>query len=364
MPYHLIAIILLAIQAQPPGFRNPNLPGGNGQTPPGQPGPAQPGQPVPPNGTGQNQNVLVDGTYQILAYEKFGQILPGMNTLKVAIRNNILIFPGDGKVPGKMIQLTFGQNNSVTLTPLDGRTPPVNQAGTSTPGTGVPPINNSQTPPPGTDPGKIGQAAGASNANTIRQATGTPPVNNGQGTTNNQGPGAMQPASGADNTNMPGSESGVYVLSTEFFSIAVVSQPNQGGPINNGQTPPINNGNQTPPINNNQNQPNNNNGNQFRDPAPSSAWWPTGGPFWPTASCSSAQTPGKLVSRRETPAKIQAPGCAREGNGVHQELIGYVPDESNHPRIIEIVEKAFWELLCTRPYYQPRLRLPKNSPLD
>lgn len=257
MLYHLIAIILLTFQAQPPGYRNPNLPRTDGKPPAGQPNPGQPGQPMPPNGT-QNQNVLVDGTYQILAYEKFGQILPGMNTLKVAIRNNILIFPGDGKIPGKMIQLTFGPNNSITLTPLDGRTPPINQAGTSTPGTGVPPINNSQNPPPGTDPGKIAQAAAASNANTIRQGTGTPPVNNGQGT-NNQGTGVMQPANGAGNTpNTSGSESGVYVLSTEYFSIAVVSQPNPGGPINNG--------NQAPPIYNNPNQPNTNNGNQFRDP--------------------------------------------------------------------------------------------------
>ena len=185
MLYATIASILLVGQVPPTGGAPPAQQGNN-QLPPRQhqtPGNIQ----QPSNG---GQNVMADGTYQVLAYEKFGQVLPGMNTLKVAIRNNILIFPGDGKLPGKMIQLAFGPNNTVTLTPIDGR------------------INTTQ-------------------------ATNVPQGSTGQ-----------NPVGGSAVNSVNNSEWGVYVLSTEFFSISVVGgQPENFtgiGPIANQGLPPGN----------------------------------------------------------------------------------------------------------------------------
>lgn len=159
-----------------------------GQLPSGQPGQW-------PQGQYGSIQVPVDGTYQVLAYEKFGQILPGMNTLKVVIRNNILIFPGDGKFPGKMIHLAFGHNNTIMLTPLDSSKP------------------NPWQNPPGT------QTTGANG--TINQDPARAMIP----------PGQLPPAGIIQPT--PQSERGVYVLSTEFFSISVIGATNGGDPIPN-----------------------------------------------------------------------------------------------------------------------------------
>lgn len=245
-------VISLLLMLQPPqgGYRNPNAPRTDGKPPSGNQ------QPI--TGT----NVLIDGVYTILAYEKFGQVLPGMANAKVVIRNNILTFPGDTKTPGKMLQLRFGPNNSITITPLDGRTPPVivnnqtaadtNQSGANTAGTdsaansarhatGTPPVNNNQSSAKTNDPAKIAQGGADAATNAARQASGTPPVNNNQ--TNNTGTGVMQTGKNTPAQELPpGTESGVYVLSIEYFSISVISQAVvvPSGQININQNPPGN----------------------------------------------------------------------------------------------------------------------------
>jgi len=123
----------------------------------------------------------VDGTYVILAYEKYGQVVPGMVTGKVVISNNILSFPGDSKTPGKQLQLSFGPNNTISITPLDGNGKPL----TLNPPNGI-------------------------------------------------------VAGGGQPLNM--AEKGVYVLSTDFFCINVFSsQPQLSGPPlpQNYQQPPV-----------------------------------------------------------------------------------------------------------------------------
>jgi len=157
---------------------------------------AQPQAPPASNTSQQEQagrfgtmfQMPVDGTYQILAYEKFGQVLPGMNTVKVVIRNNILIFPGDGKFPGKMIQLAFGPGNTIMMTPLDGRTTPWQSS------QGKQPLGDSLPPQGGTG--------------------GINTVNNPQGDATQSG--YVMPSAN--------SEIGVYVLSTEYFSISVTGK--------------------------------------------------------------------------------------------------------------------------------------------
>ncbi|MFT3880722.1 MAG: hypothetical protein QM703_13785 [Gemmatales bacterium] len=219
MVYATILALILSPQGPPPTGAPPS-PQGNGQTLPGQQGPNTgqlPGGMQQPFGAGQN--VMVDGTYQVLAYEKFGQILPGMNTLKVVIRNNVLIFPGDGKFPGKMLQLSFGPNNTVTIAPL-GST-----------GSGPPPVmNNGQLPANGNTPGNNGQNATAQNNNAIPNQNGIIAPNPGG--------------------NAPGTETGVYVLSTEFFSISIINQGqvNGQGPIYNNTVPPVTPGQNQPAL--------------------------------------------------------------------------------------------------------------------
>jgi len=160
---------------------------------------------LPQGSFGSMYQMPVDGTYQILAYEKFGQVLPGMNTLIVTIRNNMLIFPAEGRLAGKTIQLAFGPANTIMLTPIDNRQDPVRT-------------------------GNINQG----NSNQGNQ------VNNvGQGNNSIQGgnnTGLIQPTAQ--------SEIGVYVLSNEFFAISVTGRAgnndfNQGQTSINGQ-PPVN----------------------------------------------------------------------------------------------------------------------------
>jgi len=190
---------------------NKQLPQPNDPT--GQTGPGYPFQ------FGTMHQMPVDGTYQVLAYEKFGQMLPGMNNVKIVIRQSILHFPGDTKTPGKMMRLTFGANNTIMITPLDGRTDP------------VPPVNS--------------QPPVANNQN--RQLT-QPPAGGNNATVP---PGQPQRDSSGQNVNQAGyvppgmnSEWGVYVLSGEYFSIAVIggwpllhqSRANQSSPSDNRST--------------------------------------------------------------------------------------------------------------------------------
>lgn len=189
--------VLLIARVQVPPVQNPPIPS-----------PTNPGQNVsngqlPPGSFGSMYQMPVDGTYQIMAYEKFGQVLPGMNTIKVVIRSNILIFPGDGKLPGKMIQLAFGPNNTIMLTPLDGRNDPIKPNPWQSPG-GTPPIAARNPDPNAPQTGGVSQA------------------------------GLIQPSAQ--------SEMGVYVLSTEFFSISVTGKPPINDPVQ--QVPP---GNTQPP---------------------------------------------------------------------------------------------------------------------
>ncbi len=191
---------LLFAQTQQPPDKSPPTQNPPAQNPPGKAQNTQdPSKGQKPPGQFGSIQVPVDGTYQILAYEKFGQILPGMTTLKVAIRNNILIFPGDGKFPGKMIQLAFGPNNTIILTSLDFRV----DLNTK---------NNSQPPVRGTND------------------TGN----------NTQGNSVAQTGNFAPTTN---SEMGVYVLSTEFFAISVTGK-------GTGRTPPVIENNPQPPAGN------------------------------------------------------------------------------------------------------------------
>lgn len=265
----LSMFFVIALTAlQPPQGTNAGTqvaPPGNQVQPPGNGNPQQFPNNQQVQGNGAGQHVMADGLYTIVAYEKFGAPLPGMTNAKVVIRNNILTFAGDGKLPGKMLQLSFGGGNTVTITPLDGTNPnpitpyPNNNNNTTnnngTPMTndprqtvGTPPLNN-KTSPTNTDPARAGQAGVANNG---RQATGTPPLNNGQQ------PAATVPGNGITspgvNTNTamnPNSEFGVYVLSSEFFVIGVISQgggnpypPGNGVPPGNGIPP----GNGVPPV--------------------------------------------------------------------------------------------------------------------
>lgn len=239
------ALIFLLFVHQPPQTGGNNPPPGN-VIPNQQP---QGGNPLP------GHNAMVDGVYTILAYEKFGRPVMANNTIRVVIRNNILSFPGDAKMPGKMIQLTFGPNNTVTTTPMDGSVPLQNQNQTNQqapndpvrnnlPGTGVSPDNNSTrqaagTPPvdnkaPVTGNNPARNAQGSTTGDTIRQASGTPPLNNGQ-MGNNQGTGNTVPQGngvpGNNAKNYPGVESGVYVQSNEFLSICITNQGGGGFPV-------------------------------------------------------------------------------------------------------------------------------------
>ncbi|MFT3879645.1 MAG: hypothetical protein QM703_08295 [Gemmatales bacterium] len=194
----LCASALCIAQVQVPPIQNPPV-----QNPPGQlPNNQDPSKSQISQGQyGSMYQVPVDGTYQILAYEKFGQILPGMNTLKVVIRNNILTFPGDGKFPGKMIQLAFGPNNTIMLTPLDSSKPNPWQTGAGMPpNTPIPQTNQTTSNPINTVPNPV---------NTNPQN-----VNGGVAPT-----GIIQPTAN--------SERGVYVHSTEFFSISVIGATNE-----------------------------------------------------------------------------------------------------------------------------------------
>lgn len=208
MQFALCSILVALLQAPPTssnpwGQPNNKLVPGQGQPPvkPHDPG-GQTGASFPIK-FGPLHQMTVDGTYQVLAYEKFGQMLPGMNTIKVVIRQNILYFPGDTKTPGKMMRLTFGSNNSIMITPLDGKGDP------NPPGNTLPPVVNS------------------------RQAGQPPPDKNQRDTT---GQNIHQAGFVPPSTN---SEWGVYVISGEFFSIAVIGK----WPILH-ETP----ANQTPPI--------------------------------------------------------------------------------------------------------------------
>lgn len=70
--HHILLTTLLLFQTPPTkDFRNPNLPPRTDQ-PPGTNNPLPPGtgNQMPPNGN-QGVNVMVDGMYTILAYEKF-----------------------------------------------------------------------------------------------------------------------------------------------------------------------------------------------------------------------------------------------------------------------------------------------------
>jgi len=223
-------IVLLTLMLLP---QTPSQP--LAQTPPGQPQNGAGGQGIIAGGGGQQQipqttqpnlqngqspfgnfgsmyQMPVDGTYQVLAYEKFGQVLPGMNTLKVTIRNNILTFPSEGRMAGKMIQLAFGPANTIMLTPIDNRQDTIRTTGSNSPNNVV--HNN----------------AGQNN-NVV------------QGGNNNSG--IMNPPSQSQ------SEVGVYVLSNEYFAISVTGKhfnndntvrigdnqaPINGQPPVNGQT--------------------------------------------------------------------------------------------------------------------------------
>jgi hypothetical protein len=246
--YH--ALIFLLFIHQPPQT------GGNNSVPPA--GNLNQNQQPQGGNISSGQNAMVDGVYTILAYEKYGRPVMASNTIRVVIRNNILSFPGDAKMPGKMIQLTFGPNNTVTTTPMDGTVPLQNQNQNQTnqqvpndplrnnlPGSGTTPENSTRqaagTPPvdnkvpvpfPGNNAAR--NAQGSATGETTRQAAGTPPLNNGQ-MGNNQGTGSTVPqnnngvpnSSNTQNNNMqnyPGVESGVYVQSNEFLSICITSQ--------------------------------------------------------------------------------------------------------------------------------------------
>jgi hypothetical protein len=287
---YLTLLGLLLIQTTPPGQNPPNPPGQ--QQPPAtgqQPVTNVPNQTMP----GSMTNPMVDGIYSILAYEKFGQVLPGFANTKVAIRNNILTFAGDGKFPGKMLQLTFGPNNTVTITPLDGRDrtpqPPVNQAGNNTQPPIIPPVGGAipgaggsvspfNPPASGGASGNAAPGSGEKNSKIIASPPGGPvpgnpkgdsPVPRNGGTTPGTGqrmppiiaspPGGPVPGnpngdspipqSGQDRN--PNSESGVYVLSTEFFSISVIGRGYHPVGRDDGSSPPVNDrGDGTnPPLN-------------------------------------------------------------------------------------------------------------------
>lgn len=221
----LCASALCIAQVQVPPIQNAPV-----QNPPGQmPNNQDPSKwQMPPGQYGSMYQVAVDGTYQILAYEKFGQILPGMNTLKVVIRNNILIFPGDGKFPGKMIHLAFGPNNTIMLTPLDSSKPHPWQNVPGTPPTAtngtIPQTNQTTSNPINTVPNPVNTNGGVAPA------------------------GMIQPTAN--------SERGVYVQSTEFFSISVIGSTHgmDQNPVHppvavpdNGTLPPKLNGTLNPP---------------------------------------------------------------------------------------------------------------------
>lgn len=245
--YH--ALIFLLFIHQPPQT------GGNNSVPPA--GNLNQNQQPQGGNISSGQNAMVDGVYTILAYEKYGRPVMASNTIRVVIRNNILSFPGDAKMPGKMIQLTFGPNNTVTTTPMDGTVPLQNQNQNQT-NQQVPndPLRNN-LPGSGTTPRTapdrllehhqvdnkvpfhfletlLANAQGSATGETTRQAAGTPPLNNGQ-MGNNQGTGSTVPQnnngvpnnSNTQNNNMqnyPGVESGVYVQSNEFLSICITSR--------------------------------------------------------------------------------------------------------------------------------------------
>ncbi len=170
------------------------------EPPAGQPPPPPPGQgntgTIPPNQPGFGSNVLVDGTYVVLAYDKFGQSLPGMTNVRVVIRGNILIFPGDAKLPGKMLQLAFGPNNTIMVTPIEGIRKDANNNSAS--------HSASPWPEPSKDPNGVTQTGGIMNAT---------------------------------------SEMGVYILSNEYFSISIAGRqttpPAPPGSVPPGGTPPI-----------------------------------------------------------------------------------------------------------------------------
>lgn len=194
------------------------------------------------NQFGPTQQVAVDGTYQILAYEKYGQVIPGMAGIKVAIQNNILIFPGDAKNPGKRLHLYFGANNTILITPIDNRTDLTNPAGAGT----IPPVGQNN----GTIAGAgaaAGAAAGAGQGKDLLPPGKIPPRGN-------QNPNAPNPNLPNNQNFIPysaESERGVYVMSLEYFSISVVAfvAPNEripgipANPVNpNTPVPPGENG--------------------------------------------------------------------------------------------------------------------------
>lgn len=203
----MLLVVTMSSQATNPANSNtPNVPGvgqatnQTNQNQTKQPNPVNPN--TNPGQPGTVYQPAIDGTYQVLAYEKFGQVLPGMTTIKVVIRNNILFFPGDTKLPGKMLRLTLGPNNTIMITPLDGRVDP------------AAPVNSTNT-----NAGSTTQNPPAGQSNTVNQAGNTQPAAN--------------------------SEWGVYVLSSEFFSIAVTGTQPQGNPSVNNGIPPMSNNNPT-----------------------------------------------------------------------------------------------------------------------
>lgn len=223
LTYGLVLVVLLQTQPPPakqPPANNPWVPPNGKQlppeknqssnNPPQQPGQAtfRPTEPAPPPGNGRNNfsfgpmyQVPVDGTYQVLAYEKFGQMLPGLSNIKVIIRQSIMHFPGDTKTPGKMMRLDFGPNNTIMITPLDGRNdqiPPVNSQ---------PPVINNQN-----QRGTHLPAGGNKAILPPDQSQPRQPQQDNTGQNSNQS-GFVPPS-----TN---SEYGVCVLSGEFFSIAI-----------------------------------------------------------------------------------------------------------------------------------------------